>query len=71
MLKESAALADYLRSLLTGTGGELSSFDGFFVEDGGGKIWGVREAFEDEYLEKRGLNSLGNRDLKENFYPTE
>ncbi|NVO57205.1 hypothetical protein HW561_15535 [Rhodobacteraceae bacterium B1Z28] len=44
------ALEDYLRARLTNTGGELTSLDGFFVEDDNGRVFQVLEAFGGSYL---------------------
>ncbi|MEX0306011.1 MAG: hypothetical protein AB3N12_01375 [Ruegeria sp.] len=46
------ALADYLRAFLTKTGGELTSIDGFFVEDDKGCVFQVLEAFGGSYLKE-------------------
>jgi hypothetical protein len=42
-LNECGALKDWVHSLLTDTGGELITLDGYFVSDQGGTMWRILE----------------------------
>lgn len=73
---ECGALSDYLRSYLTGTGGELMALDGYNVRDDDGNIWSVRELFHESYLDDSKKNwdpqRFGPYHLHSarNFFPT-
>lgn len=54
-LEECGALKEWLHSLLTNTGGELITLDGYFVSDAEGNIWRIMDRFpEREYTEPDG-----------------
>jgi hypothetical protein len=42
-LGECGALKDWVHSMLTNTGGELTTLDGYFVSDGEGMMWRILE----------------------------
>lgn len=46
LLEHCGALTDYLMSEITQTGGDLSSLDGFYVQDSEGTIWNIMERYD-------------------------
>lgn len=70
MIEENGALADYYRSHLTDTGGELISVDGFYVQDSSDKIWQILEPFGGSYMEKTSPNERLHFHDKRRFYPS-
>lgn len=46
------AMQDWILSLITNTGGELISLDGYFVSDSKGRLWRIMEHFDSAYLKE-------------------
>jgi len=66
-LEMCGALKEWLHSLLTNTGGELITLDGYFVSDAQGQIWRIMDRLPDrEYTEPNG--TLKKR--KSPYYPS-
>lgn len=73
---ECGALSDFLRSYLTGTGGELISLNGYNVLDKDGIIWRVQEPYDEKIIK----HNKGNWDTElygkyqsnstHNYFPT-
>lgn len=70
MIEINGALADYYRSHLTETGGELLSVDGFYVQDSSDKIWQVLEPFPGSYIDTTSPNKRLHIYDKRRFYPS-
>lgn len=70
LLDKCSALTDYLRSYLTGTGGQLISINGYYIEDFEGRTWNVLEHYEVSHAKE-----LENADIHDyydlqNYFPS-
>ncbi|OUS34125.1 hypothetical protein A9Q94_17300 [Rhodobacterales bacterium 56_14_T64] len=64
------ALEDYLRAHLTNTGGNLSCFDGFFVENDDGHLFQVMKSFDSEYIKSMSPDERLNVYDVRRYYPS-
>lgn len=58
-LEMCGAIKDWVISLITGTGGELISLDGYFVRDSNGGLWRIMNRFTKEEMEAKNKARLG------------
>ena len=70
------ALKDWVHSLITGTGGELISLDGYFVKDREGNYWKIVEPFpsyasNSERKPRKEQNLSRSLNHIDNYYPSE
>lgn len=73
LLEICGALSDYLRSHLTGTGGELISIDGFYIRDEEGKIWNIVERFDEAHIKsmkKKKSSDFGDYYNSKHYFPS-
>lgn len=68
LLEHCSALSDYLLAHITGTGGDLLSIDGYYVQGRDDRVWRIAERFDDEYLTHMGYDkSLKIYDARKYF----
>jgi hypothetical protein len=73
LLEQCGALVDYLRSFITGTGGELVSINGYYVKDTEGKTWNIVERFDETYFNNSDQDKdsdFGRYYNSRNYYPS-
>jgi hypothetical protein len=72
-------MKDWVLSLITNTGGELISLEGYFVSDAKGRLWRIMEQWDSEYLkQRRESNALKGKEAdlrnpinhENNYYPS-
>jgi hypothetical protein len=71
-LEMCGAIKDWVISLMTDTGGELVSLDGYFVRDGEGNIWRIMDMFTRADREAYGKKMDTSKSMMhpDNFYPS-
>lgn len=69
LLKACPALADHFRSYLTGTASDLTSLDGFYIQDSDKKVWQTLEMFDGDDIEKWYGPDIGLFDRRR-FFPS-